>query len=413
MSKRPPLRVWLNDIEVATFSTRNGLDLTCDYSDEAHERWPLNTPILSCSLPLGKRNANALAFAQGLLPEGQHRQAMAERIGVAVNDVYALLAAFGRDVAGAVVISAEEPGVRTPSAVPYDAAGLEQEISDLEINPLGLHDDSELSIAGLADKLLLVRLPDGDWARPVHGHPSTHICKLDDARRPGLVAAEGSCMRLARVLGLTNVDVLVETIGDRSCLFVSRFDRCFNADGEIVRIHQEDSCQALGIDPSGHRGRAKYQASGGPSLRDLAQALDRYAHEPTEQLEVLIRVVTFNALIGNADAHGKNMSFMHPSPGELTFAPLYDTVPTMLWPKLRTSAAMDIDHNGDLGSVSVADLVAEAQSWRLNSTRAASLVTRVAEELMAATTTIELDEDLATRIQDRCQTLLLSETHPS
>ncbi|MEE9414962.1 MAG: HipA domain-containing protein [Acidimicrobiales bacterium] len=408
MTKRAPLRVWLNNIEVAAFTTRNGLDLTCNYTAEAHDEWPLNTPVLSCSLPLGKRKADALPFAQGLLPEGQHRQAMAERIGVAVNDVYALLAAFGRDVAGAVVISTEEPGIRQPHTVRYDAAALEQELANLDANPLGLHDDSELSIAGLADKLLLVRLDDGSWARPVHGHPSTHICKLDDLRRPGLVAAEADCMKLAYALGLTTVEVTVEMIGDRLCLFVSRFDRCTTAAGQVGRIHQEDSCQALGIDPSGQRGRAKYQASGGPSLANLADIVDRYASEPTEQLELLIRIAAFNALIGNADAHGKNLSFLHPSPGQLTLAPLYDTVPTMLWPKLRTAAAMQIDHNDDLAAISMANLVAEAKSWRMNGDRAHRAVTTLAEELLQASTKFEMFEDLASKIQQRCRTLLAS-----
>jgi HipA-like protein len=38
---------------------------------------------------------NASVFVAGLLPEGQHRQALASALKVAVNDVYSLLSRSG------------------------------------------------------------------------------------------------------------------------------------------------------------------------------------------------------------------------------------------------------------------------------------------------------------------------------
>ena len=143
--------------------TRRPWQLHCAYTESALERWDGLSPVLSCSLPLQSRSRDASVFLDGLLPEGQHRQALSSELKVAVNNIYELLRRFGRDVAGALVIAAEEPAPRTPEVLPYTRQSLEQEVLDLPERPLAIHDDSELSIAGLQDKLLLVRMQDGRW----------------------------------------------------------------------------------------------------------------------------------------------------------------------------------------------------------------------------------------------------------
>src|SRR5581483_9097662 len=188
-------------------------------------------------------------------------------------DTYHLLARFGRDVAGALVIG--DPPKRRGHVEPYTPETLEAEVAELPGRPLGLHDDSELSVAGIQNKLLLVRLENGGWGRPVHGHPSTHILKLDDARHPGLVDAEASCLRIARAIGLTTIDPELVTIGEQRCLIVERFDRV-TVDGSVARIHQEDVCQALARDPEAARGRGKYERFGGPSLVEVAGLLESW-----------------------------------------------------------------------------------------------------------------------------------------
>lgn len=83
-------------------------------------------------------------------------------------------------------------------------------------------------------------------------------------------------------------------------------------DQAVRRMHQEDLCQALAIDPRGQRGRAKYERAGGPSLRQAAELLDTYSPDPQAELDRLARIVAFTVLIGNADAHGKNLALLHP-----------------------------------------------------------------------------------------------------
>ena len=406
MARPEPLGVWLDGLLVAELRPRRPWELHCKYTEIALERWSRLSPLLSCSLPLQDRIIDASAFAEGLLPEGQHRQALAADLKVAANDVYSLLRRFGRDVAGALVIAVEEPAARVPEAIPYSRASLEQEVIDLPDRPLAIHDDSELSIAGLQDKLLLVRTLDDSWARPTHGYPSSHILKADDPRRPGLVAAEAACLALAACVGLTEVEVQLETLADRQCLIVSRFDRRIDAEGAVSRIHQEDLCQALARSPDAARGRGKYQDAGGPSLREAAGLLDRYAADSQAQLDRLLAVATFTVLIGNADAHGKNLALMHPTAETVELAPLYDTVPTILWPQLRRRAAMSVGGRWELESITLENLLDEAGSWRVARGRAREVVLNTAERLRQAASEDETDSAPARYVAERARRLL-------
>ena len=409
MAKRE-LGVWLEDQRVAVLTAPRVGRLTCRYDRAVLDALDLNTPLLSCSLPLRTGRLDAWPFATGLLPEGRHRQSMAALAGVAAHDVFGMLERFGRDVAGAVIISPDDPPLRDAHAQPYTATGLEDAVASIDEHPLGLDDESELSIAGLQDKMLLVALPDGSWARPQHGYPSTHILKVDDRVRPGLVRAEHACLQLARAAGLDAADSRLMTIGAEECLAVRRFDRVAAPDGTIRRIHQEDSCQALGIDPEDNQRRAKYEQWGGPRLRDVAGLLDAWATDPATALTALLDQMVFTVLIGNADAHGKNVSLLHPRPGEIALAPLYDTVPTAVWPTLRVTAAMTIGGVSRLADVTPDDVVREAVSWSMPERTARARAGEVAEAMreVLASDRIEVDSPTLDLVTARTESFLAS-----
>jgi len=404
MAKREPLAVWLHDIRIGTLST-NGkpYNLAMSYSEEALDRWPGNTPLLSCSLPLSARKLNPREYFRGLLPEGPHLDSFAARARVSVTDLYGLLARYGRDVAGAVTVlpEGEDPSSRPGGAVAYDDASLAEDVEGLETVPLAIHDDSELSLPGLQNKLLLIR-DAGTWFRPTGGRPSTHILKVEDRRFPGLVAAEAAAMQLAHRIGLTTVDVDVVTVAGIDCIIVERYDRTIDAAGKVSRIHQEDVCQALDHDSEANQGSAKYERGGGPGLSNIADLLERYAADPVAELRRLVRYVTFNTVIGNADAHAKNISLIHHRDGSIELAPLYVTVPTVLFPKLKDRAAMFVNGKTVLSKVKIDDVVAEAASWMLNRDvaydEASATVEAVSRELAA------VPETLATVVQMRAST---------
>lgn len=400
------LGVWLHGALVAEITSKGSGRITCRYTTEAQGRWPGGTPLLSCSLPVASRRfRDAGTWFRGLLPEGRALQAMADHARVPTYDTFGMLARFGRDVAGAVVIADHDPGLRPGDVQAYTAATLDDEVAGLEDRPLALHDDSELSLPGLQNKLLLVELADG-WGRPVGGRPSTHILKAEDRRYSGLISAEAACLRLAKAVELTTVDVTVEHLAGIDCLIVSRFDRR-TIDGRVERVHQEDACQALGRNPEAQRGRGKYEADGGPSFVEIAALLDRYAQDPLGEMTRLVSVVAFTVAIGNADAHGKNVAFLHDPPGAIRLAPLYDTVPTVLWPQLPERAAMLVNGRTNLAHVTFDDLVAEASRWRLEPARAEAAALTTLQQLRAAADTTELSAaPVAARVVSRCDELL-------
>ena len=413
MATASSLGVWLGEARVADLEgprwPRIRLRIRLRYTEEALENWPQNSPVVSCSLPLGRTFGDAFPFCLGLLPEGQALATMAAQAGLAANDVFGLLGRYGRDIAGALVIGTEEPEQRTGGVEPYEGDGLAEAVEDLEEHPLGSHDDSELSLAGLQDKLLLIRLPDGSWGRPLGGRPSTHILKREDARFPGLIQAEAECLALARAMSLTTIEAETVELGGYSCLIVSRFDRVVDAEGRVRRVHQEDLCQALGIDPNGARGRAKYeQGTAGPSFKQAAGLLDAYAIDPLAELDRLVAVVAYTVAIGNADAHGKNLALLHPDPQTISLAPLYDTVPTALWPRLRSDAAMAIGGQVALADVGIEDIVREAVRWSHPPDRARRIAVERLERLVAAIEegVVPVDGKVGPFVSARCRALL-------
>lgn len=231
-------------------------------------------------------------------------------------------------------------------------------------------------------------LPDGKWGRPCNGAPSTHIIKLSDGRHEGLLAAEHACMGLARAVGLTTVSTDLADFDGIRALIIERYDRARDPrSGDVRRLHQEDACQALGIDIDANRGRGKYERFGGPSFARIASLLDRHG-DATIEIPKLLRALVFTVAIGNADAHGKNLSFLiDTDTGAVTLAPFYDTVPTVLWPKLRDSPAMAI--GGAFGWPSLDAVIAEARSWGLGVPAAAATVSAVIAELRQAVSACE------------------------
>lgn len=290
----PRLAVWIYGTLAAQIERRRGNDLRLRHTKDTTARRPINTSLISCSLPVATQWAPASIFFRGLLPEGRHLQSGASAAKVTTADTSGLLVRYGRDVAGAIVNTRhdETPDPTRWGIDPYDDESLAATIDNLASDNPIVPDDSELSIAGLHNKMLLVR--DGErWARPTGGRPSTHILKIDDPRHPGLIEAEHAALLLAQDIGLNSSNPQLQTINEQHCLIVERYDRTIDDDGIIERIHQEDACQALGIDHEGNRGRGKYQSAGGPSYRQIAQLLYDHADDPDVDIPRLARYMTY------------------------------------------------------------------------------------------------------------------------
>jgi serine/threonine-protein kinase HipA len=125
-------------------------------------------------------------------------------------------------------------------------------------------------------------------------------------------------------------------VSDRRFLLVTRYDRAPDAAGRVIRLHQEDFCQALGIPPE-----HKYAAEGGPTFKTGFELLRRAAARPAVEVLKLLDAAIFNLIVGNADAHGKNFSLLY-GPNGAVLAPLYDLLSTVAYPDLSPKLAMKI-----------------------------------------------------------------------
>ncbi|MPZ70352.1 MAG: type II toxin-antitoxin system HipA family toxin [Actinobacteria bacterium] len=388
------LDVWLYGIRVASVR-RQGGRLRLAYTDDAFERFPLGAPLLSMSLPLtsGPHSQGVVRpFLDGLLPEGESRAVVANDFGVYRDDTFGLVRALGRECAGAVVIQpageGPPPPATTLTAERLSETDIESLVADLRSAPLGVGERVRISLAGVQEKLLLTRMPDGSWGRPVDGTPSTHIIKPAIDRFPGSVENEAFCMRLARNLELPCASVETMMVGDRKVLVVQRYDRAVAADGSVERIHQEDMCQALSIVAD-----RKYESDGGPSLRQIAELL-QVATRP-DSLEALLRAVTLNVAIGNDDAHGKNFSLLHDPQGVIRLAPLYDLLSTSVY-DVSNQLAMFIDTVQRMERVTSDRIVNEAVGWGMSANRARGIVEDLIDRIpLAADHAAEKTEGLS------------------
>ena len=133
-------------------------------------------------------------------------------------------------------------------------------------------------------------------------------------------------------------------------LIVERYDRVAGRDGGIVRLQQEDFCQALGIMPD-----RKYQADGGPGFADIARLVRMICSAPLVDIERLIDIAVFNVLLGNCDAHGKNFSLLYRDDG-IGLSPFYDLVSTTTWPELDTKLSMRFGNEYRLDTIRMTDI---------------------------------------------------------
>ncbi|MHB8246488.1 MAG: type II toxin-antitoxin system HipA family toxin [Acidimicrobiales bacterium] len=418
---RQSLDVWLYDTYLGVLSEPRPGKPRLDYTGEAEARFRPGSTILSISMPIDlvrKPNGVAVrAFFNGLLPEGTNRTRLEEEFGVAAGDDFGLLAAIGRDCAGAVVVLPS--GSEAPSKVGHFAEVGDEWIAEavrgIDDRPLGADEEVRVSLAGAQEKLLLARTPEGRWARPADGAPSTHIFKPQDMRLYGYAAGEAFCLELAHRLSLTDVEVSVATIAGRPVLVVSRYDRHMT-EHRVERIHQEDATQALAVDLSGNRGRLKYESQGGPSLRDLAGVLRTYAG--AEDLDKLIRTMVLNVAVGNSDAHAKNFSILHPPHGAVALAPAYDVTPTAFYRGVPTPVGANdltdklglrINGRASVHAVTADDLIAEAASWGVRRSRAAQVVESalgtISESLNGAADAAGVPEEIAAFVSERAATL--------
>lgn len=310
---------------------------------------------LSRSLPLqsevfpGKR---ARPFFAGILPEERPRKRIAEILGISETNDFAMLERIGGECAGAVSLLPEGTALIDPKDIrrrELTKPELRRIIAELPSRPLMVGTDGlRLSLAGAQDKLPII-VHNNEICLPLGSTPSTHILKPEPDGFAGLATNEIFCMTLARAVGLNVPNIEYRPIGEKPCILVQRYDRATDEDGRTIRLHQEDFCQALGFPPE-----RKYQVEGGPTLSDCISLLQDWSTTPVLDIPDFINGLIFNVLIGNADAHGKNLSLLY-SGGKRRLSPCYDLVSTLAWPDLSKNLAMKIGGCESVNAFTIGD----------------------------------------------------------
>lgn len=358
---------------------------------------------LSLSMPLGTPTyppSKIVPFLEGLLPDNDEvRDAWARRFEVSPRNALALLGNIGRDCAGAVEFLRDDELDFGGGTRPLSDTDIGQRLRDLARDPTGwLVSGERWSLAGAQSKFTIARRADGQWAEAWGSEPSTHIVKpgIGEYRQQALV--EHASMEAARAVGLRAAKTEFREFDGETALVVTRFDRRRARDGRIVRVHQEDMCQALAVYP-----RQKYEASGGPSAAAIARLLRDVATDPEADVWAFAQALVFNYLIGAPDAHAKNYSVAL-TPGLVRLAPLYDVASALPYDAVGDSeinqAAMSIGGRRVFGTVHGRHWDRLAGQLKIDAGRLRHEVRRQAEEIPSAFAAALREVD-ASKLSDR------------
>ena len=319
-------------------------------------------------LPLSSEpyDSRAVApFFQGLLPEGEVVARIAQTGQIPRNDWFALIGMLGCESIGALTFATGQ--LSNEYAVGYYEPVTYGETRALRERPSAaaayIASSTRLSLSGAQSKVAWT-LPEGllpeqasfdDWLVPHDGAASTHIIKISRNGEEELAANELACSLLAGSCGIDTVSIF-EIPQIPGAIAVERYDRVWadSKDGRVVlRAHQEDFCQALGLAPF-----YKYQPEGVEAdyIEMAGDLLNEAAVFPARDRVEFAKRLVFNYTIGNSDAHLKNSSLLYSEDWtSRSLAPLYDVtcIPLSTY---STRMPFDIGSHRELNEIDEHDI---------------------------------------------------------
>ena len=336
----PRLSVFQNGEIVGYLSKQPSGAVEFIYTDE----WLSNDRAypVSLSLPLREdafKGAPVVAVFENLLPDSESlRSRVAEKVGADGTDAYSLLAQIGRDCVGALQFFPENADIDFSDLHSIQGEVIKDEeieslLNNLARVPLGLdrEHDFRISVAGAQEKTALL-FHKGKWLRPSGATPTTHILKTQIGELPSGVDLSNSVenefygLAVMEAFGLPVNKAEIKTFGQTKSLVIERFDRAWTKDGILLRIPQEDCCQALSIPPS-----RKYQSDlrpkdeKQPSMVEILNLL-KGSDQPAEDQKAFLKAQIIFWLIGATDGHGKNFSIFLGVGGRFMLTPFYDVL---------------------------------------------------------------------------------------
>jgi serine/threonine-protein kinase HipA len=336
------LAVWMNGVRVGTWSLPARGPQQFSYDDD----WLGSSQFrpLSLSLPAGLgattlKGSAVESWFDNLLPDSDAIRRRAQiRFQAASSGAFDLLAAIGRDCAGAVQLLPPDQapsGIDRIEARPLSEQEIGQRLRGITAAPApgsqGMEgEDLRLSVAGAQEKTALL-WHNGQWCLPLGSTPTTHLFKL-----PMGIIGEGQidfstsvenewlCGRILQAFGLPVASTEIASFAGQRCLIVERFDRKLHPSGSHwLRLPTEDCCQATAT-PAAN----KYEANGGPGMLAIAELLAQSTNRA--DLTTLFKAQVLFWMLRAIDGHAKNFSlFLNPG-GRFQLTPLYDVLSA--WP---------------------------------------------------------------------------------
>lgn len=276
-------------------------------------------------------------FFDNLLPEENARKLIAKDGNVDREDAFSLLELYGAESAGAITLLKEAEEWQAGSAEPLQKSDLSFRIKNLATTPLSKGAKKKMSLAGAQHKIGVI-YDKGELLEPTGAMPSSHILKPQHEHPNeywATVCNEWFVMSLAGRLGLQVPPVVVEQVPE-PVFIIERFDRKGEYPNQ-TRKHIIDACQLRGL----YAG-SKYRQSNVNTLNKLLELVDEKALTRIR----LFKWVLFNALIGNGDAHLKNLSF-YVGPNGYTLTEHYDLLSTIIY---HEKAALECELSQKIGN---------------------------------------------------------------
>jgi serine/threonine-protein kinase HipA len=333
------------------------------------------------------------AFLWGLLPDNQTiLDRWAGKFHVSVRNAFALISEVGEDCAGAVQFVRPE---RVEACLDAEAQPVERLDEHAVAERLQLlradhsawrtpRDTGQFSLAGAQPKTALL-LEEDRWGVPSGRMPTTHILKPPTGDFHGHVENEHFCLMLARRLGLPTSSSSVMHFEDETAIVIERYDRRRTEHG-LVRVHQEDICQALSVPPT-----RKYENEGGPGVRDVVELLRTHSREHDEDIFTFVDALALSWLTAGTDAHAKNYSLLIGSAGRVRLAPLYDLASALPYDAMdfqKLKLAMRIGRDYRLRDIGAREWRRLASSVRLEPDAVLDRVTKIAERIPGEATVL-------------------------
>ena len=333
---------------------------------------------LSLSMPVGlERYGDRIVrpYLMGLLPdEASTRTAIGAKFGISGNNPFRLLEIVGFDCPGAVQIC--RPNVTLPAEsdahnlIELSDGDIEKRLAAVRHNAAAawsseLESEGHWSLAGCQAKFAL-RAQDGRWFECA-GAATTHIMKPGVVGLGNQALVEYLSMKTAGAVKLPVAEVDHRMFGPEPAIIVKRYDRMQSRSGKVLRIHQEDFCQALSISPD-----IKYADQGGPTTPQIIGLLKATGKNARENVYRFVLYLFFNYLVGATDAHAKNHSVLFVAPDDIRLAPLYDVASIAPYQSIAPTkrkpirAALSIGGENRFGMLKRADVEKMVADCRLD-----------------------------------------------